>query len=155
MIALHALMDFCYRVQACQIMETDIGLINSALQEFHVHKDSIITSGLCRGKGNKPIENWYIPKIELMQSMAPSISRVGVAIQWSADITEHAHIDQIKDPARASNNNNYHPQICRQLDRLEKCRNFKLALSLRDPELRLDTGDDKPDDEMVDPSVTL
>ena len=152
-IALHALMDFRYRVQACRIMEMDIELINSALQEFHAHKDSIIMNGLRCGKGNKPINNWYIPKIELMQSMAPSISRVGVAIQWSADITEHAHIDQIKDPAHASNNNNYDPQICRQLDRLEKCRNFELALSLRDPELRLDTGDDEPNDEMVDPSV--
>ncbi|KIM57296.1 hypothetical protein SCLCIDRAFT_28909 [Scleroderma citrinum Foug A] len=143
-------------VQAYRITEVDIELINSALQEFHAHKDSIVTNGLHRGKGKKPIDNWYIPKIELMQSMAPSISRVGMAIQWSADITEHTHIDQIKDPARASNNNNYDPQICRQLDRLEKCRNFELALSLKDPERWLDTPaetGDEPDDEMTDPSV--
>ena len=155
-IAVRALMDFRYRVQAYQVTEVDIDRINSALQEFHAHKDSIITNGFRRGKGNKPIDNWFIPKIELMQSMAPSISRVGVAIQWSADITEHAHIDQIKDPARTSNNNNYDPQICRHLDRLEKCRNFDLALSLKNPELRLDSADtsDEPDDEIVtDPAV--
>ena len=137
-------------------MEVDIDRINSALQEFHAHKDSIITNGFHRGKGNKPINNWFIPKIELMQSMAPSISRVGVAIQWSADITEHAHIDQIKDPAHTSNNNNYDPQICRHLDCLKKCRNFDLALSLKNPELRLDSADtnDEPDDEIVtDPAV--
>ena len=56
-------------------------------------------------------------------------------------------------PAHASNNNNYNPQICHQLNCLEKCRNFKLALSLRDPELWLDTGYDEPNDEMVDPSI--
>ena len=149
-------MDFHYRVQAYWITEVDIELINSALQEFHVHKDSIVMNSLCHGKGKKPIDNWYIPKIKLMQSMAPSISRVGVAIQWSADITEHAHINQIKDPARASNNNNYDPQICRQLDHLEKCRNFELALSLKDPEQQPDTPaetSDEPDDKMTDPSV--
>ena len=155
-IAVRALMDFRYWVQAYQIMEVDIELINSALQEFHVHKDSIVMNGLRHGKGKKPINNWYIPKIELMQSMAPSISRVGVAIQWSADITKHTHIDQIKDPACASNNNNYNLQICRQLNHLEKCRNFELALSLKDPEQWLDTPaetGDEPDDEMTDPSV--
>ena len=155
-IAVHALMDFHYRVQAYQITEVDIELINSALQEFHAHKDSIVTNGLCRGKGKKPIDNWYIPKIELMQSMVPSISRVSMAIQWSADITKHAHINQIKDPVRVSNNNYYNPQICHQLDCLEKCRNFELALSLKDLERQLDTPadtGDKPNDEMSDPSV--
>jgi len=92
-----------------------------------------------------------------MQSVVPSIPRVGVTIQWSADVTEHAHIDQIKDPARGSNNHNYDPQICRQLDRLEKCRGFELAMSLKDPELGLDTStgamDGEPGDEENDPSV--
>ena len=150
-IAVRALMDFRYWVQAHRITEPDIELINSALQEFHSHKQSILDNGLRRGSANKPLDNWYIPKLELMQNMAPSISRVGVTIQWSADVTEHAHIDQIKDPARGSNNNNYDPQICRQLDRLEKCRNFELAVALKDSELRSDplTGslDDEPDDD--------
>jgi len=50
-------------------------------------------------KANKPINNWHIPKLELMQSVVPSILRAGVPIQWSTDLTEHAHIKQIKDPA--------------------------------------------------------
>ena len=154
-IAVCALMDFHYQVQAHWIMEVDIELINSALQEFHAHKDSIVMNSLQCGKGKKPINNWYI-QIELMQSIVPSISRVGMAIQWSANITEHAHIDQIKDPACVSNNNNYDSQICHQLNCLEKCRNFKLALSLKDPErwpdTPADTGDE-PNDEMTNPSV--
>ncbi|KAI5996688.1 hypothetical protein EDD15DRAFT_2387099 [Pisolithus albus] len=106
-----ALMDFRYHIQAYRITDGDIESIGSVLREFHLHKHSILDAGLRHGKGNKPIDNWHIPKLELMQSVAPSIPRVGVSIQWSADLTEHAHIEQIKDPARGSNNNNYDPQI--------------------------------------------
>ena len=92
-----------------------------------------------------------------MQSIVPSISRAGVPIQWSADLTEHAHIQQIKDPARGSNNNNYDPQICRQLDCLEKCRNFNLALSLKNPVLWRDVTDatGESDDEESNLPVSL
>jgi hypothetical protein len=69
-----------------------------------------------------------------MQSIAPSIKQVGVAIQWTADTTEHAHVTEIKTPARFTNNNNYDPQICRYLDLAEKCRSFELALSLCEQE---------------------
>lgn len=142
-IAIRALLEFRYRIQAYEISDDNIDLIVSALNEFHSHKRAILEAGLRQGKGGRPISNWHIPKLELMQNIAPSIPRVGVSIQWSADITEHAHIEQIKDPARTSNNNNYDPQICRQLDRLEKCRNFDLAMSLKDPQLHSGTRDDE------------
>ena len=48
-IAIRALMDFCYWVQAHWIMETDIKLIKSALQEFHLYKHSILNNGLHHG----------------------------------------------------------------------------------------------------------
>ena len=99
-------------LQAYRITGRDIEVINSALCEFHLHKNSILDAGLRRGKANKLINNWHIPKLELIQSVMPSILRAGVPIQWSVDLTEHAHIEQIKDPAQGSNNNNYNPQIC-------------------------------------------
>ncbi|KAI6019708.1 hypothetical protein F5J12DRAFT_904126 [Pisolithus orientalis] len=80
--------------------------------------------------GNKPINNWHIPKLELMQSIVPSVKCVGVTIQWTADVTEHAHVLEIKTPTSASNNNNYNPQICWYLNHAEKCRTFELATSL-------------------------
>jgi len=155
-IAVRALMDFHYCIQAYRITDRDIEVINSALREFHSHKNSILDAGLHREKANKPINNWHIPKLELMQSIVPSILRAGVPIQWSANLTEHAHIEQIKDPARGSNNNNYDPQICRQLDRLEKCRNFNIAMTLKDPALRRDiaTGMGDEHDEESDPHVS-
>jgi len=138
-------------------MDRDINIINAALCEFHWHKHSILDAGLRRRKANKPINNWHIPKLELMQSVVPSISRAGVPIQWSADLTEHTHIQQIKDPAWGSNNNNYDPQICQQLDHLEKCRNFDLALSLKDPVLQRDmaSATKESDDEEHNLAVSL
>ena len=86
--------------------------LECSLADFHEHKDSILVAGVRQGKESHPINNWYIPKLELMQNITPSICCSGVAIQWSADITEHAHITEIKDLAQQSNNNNYDPQIC-------------------------------------------
>jgi hypothetical protein len=65
-----------------------------------------------------------------MQSVEPSIRQVGSLLQWSADTTEHTHITLIKDPADSSNNINYDAQICRFLDRREKCQNFQTATSI-------------------------
>lgn len=131
-IAVRALMDFRYLVQSPQINDDDLIRISAALDEFHAYKDAIIAAGVRRGKGSKAINNWHIPKLELMQSVIPSIRNSGVTSQWSADVTEHAHITEIKDPARSSNNRNYDPQICRYLDRLDKCRRFELATGLID-----------------------
>ncbi|KAG1796320.1 uncharacterized protein HD556DRAFT_1431393 [Suillus plorans] len=123
------------------IDDRDIERISTVLAKFHANKHAITAAGFCRGKRNKPINNWYIPKIELMQNIAPSIRNTGITMQWSADTTEHAHITEIKDPARSSNNNNYNSQICHHLDCADKCRRFDLATILLD--LRLQTNLDQ------------
>ncbi|KAG2056815.1 hypothetical protein BDR06DRAFT_1005724 [Suillus hirtellus] len=130
--AVCALMQFWYLIQLPHIDEKDLRHISGALTEFHMNKDAILAAGAHWGKGNRHINNFYIPKLELMQSIIPSICNSGVIGQWSADITEHAHITEIKDPARSSNNNNYNTQICRHLNCAEKCRRFELATSLLD-----------------------
>ncbi|KAG2125423.1 hypothetical protein DEU56DRAFT_892650 [Suillus clintonianus] len=131
-VAVRALMHFNYLVQSPCIDDKDLGRIAAALDEFHANKQSIIAAGVRQGKGGKTIDNWQIPKLELMQSIVTSIRNSGVIAQWSADVTEHAHITEVKDPARSSNNNNYDPQICRYLDRADKCNRFDLATSLLD-----------------------
>ncbi|KAG0703292.1 hypothetical protein DFH29DRAFT_998586 [Suillus ampliporus] len=133
-IALRALMQFRYLAQSPRLDDDDLEHISSALREFHAHKDTIIDAGVRRGKGNRPIIHWHIPKLELMQSVVSSIRTSGVTAQWSADITEHAHITEVKDPAKSGNNREYDPQICRHLDRAEKCHRFELATSLLDLE---------------------
>ncbi|KAG1724069.1 hypothetical protein EDB19DRAFT_1950157, partial [Suillus lakei] len=127
------LMEFWYLIQSPHIDDDDIECISGALAEFHTNKHAITAGGFHCGTKNKVIDNWYIPKLELMQSIVPSICNTGVAMQWTADTTEHAHIMEIKDPAQSSNNNNnFDPQICRHLDQVDKCRHFDLAMSLMD-----------------------
>ena len=132
LIAVQALMDFRYAAQAPRISDRDCAKIEQSLSLFHQHKDAIIKAGARRGKKNKPITNWHIPKLESFQSVAPSIRNCGVPIQWSADVTERAHISEIKHPSHSTNNQKYEAQIVRHLDREEKCRQFDLATSLRD-----------------------
>ena len=51
-------------------------------------------------------------------------------MQWSADITEHAHIEEIKLPVHTGNNQNYYSQIMHHLDRLESAFVSTLSLTL-------------------------
>ncbi|KAF9455600.1 hypothetical protein BDZ94DRAFT_1362207, partial [Collybia nuda] len=119
LVAIRALVDFRYLAQAPEISDKGLLKIDKALKEFHKHKDAIVT-------------NWYIPKLEFLQSVTPNIRHNGVAMQWSADVTERVHITEIKIPAESTNNQDYEPQICRYLDRAEKCYLFNLATALRD-----------------------
>jgi hypothetical protein len=129
-IAIHALMDVWYLAQ-CPAPDDDLlSSIDQSLLTFHENKNVIMTLGARMG-AKKPIDNWFIPKLELLQSITSSTRKVGALIQWSADATEHAHVSEIKDPARHTNNNDYDPQICRYLDRQEKLRRFAIATTLR------------------------
>jgi len=150
--AIRALLDFCYLAQAPLFTTQSIERVASALQEFHSYKDSIMRQGVR--------DNWQIPKLELLQSIVPSIHQSGAVIQWSANITEHAHVDEIKIPACASNNQNYYSQISRHLDWLDKCFQFDLATYIEehvhkgrdDEEGFSDLGEDKnhePDAEKI------
>lgn len=132
LIAVRALLDFRYLAQAPEIDEASCTAIESALQEFHAFKNAILVAKARCGDKNVPINDWYIPKLEFLQSVVPNIRTNGVAIQWSADRTENAHITEVKIPARTSNNHNYESQICRYLDRDDKCRFFDLATAVRD-----------------------
>ena len=117
--AVRALLDFRYLAQAPSFTTQSLEKVASSLREFHDHKDAIVHEGIRT--------DWQIPKLELLQSVVSSIRQMGAVMQWSADITEHAHVEEIKVPARAGNNQNYNNQIARHLDRLDKCLRFDLA----------------------------
>jgi hypothetical protein len=131
LIAIRALLDFRYLAQSPMITEDVCDHISNALSLFHQHKQAILDAGARRGK-KKEIRNWQIPKLELLQSVVPTICHNGAPCQWSADITEHAHIDVVKEPVRSGNNRAHESHICRYLDRLEKVQNFSLWTSIRD-----------------------
>ncbi|KAF8801574.1 hypothetical protein BYT27DRAFT_7261911 [Phlegmacium glaucopus] len=131
LVAIQSLMDFHYLAQSMQIDEPMCAKIDAALKEFHTHKDLIIAAGARRGK-NHVIDNWYIPKLEFLQSVVPSIRANGIALQWSADGMECAHIEVIKDSSDFSNNQKFESQICQHLDHIEKCQRFDLFTAVCD-----------------------
>ncbi|KAF8130477.1 hypothetical protein K438DRAFT_1788654 [Mycena galopus ATCC 62051] len=127
--AITALNDFFYHGQAPKIKEDTLNKLDDLLQKFHDNKKAILDAGARKGK-NGPIDNWYIPKLEILHSVVPQIRKNGAPLQWSADVTERAHIDLVKDPAENSNNQKHEEQICRHLDRQEKARGFDLATAI-------------------------
>ena len=149
LIAIRSLMDFRYLAQAPQISDRICTEIDTALKEFHNHKQAIISAGARVGKGNRVIDNWYIPKLELLQSVTSNIRENGVAIQWSADVTERCHVTEVKDPSHG-NNQDYESQICRSLDRMDKCRRFDIATAIREARVDFCLVTDDPDREIND-----
>ena len=113
-------MDFCYAAQAEETDEDGCEAILASINKFHQHKSGITDAGAWVGKGNRPINNWYIPKLKLMQSVVPNIQANSITTQYSVDATEHAHITEIKNPACSGNNQDYETQICHDLDCTDK-----------------------------------
>ncbi|KAI9570933.1 hypothetical protein HD554DRAFT_2037123 [Boletus coccyginus] len=109
--------------KALVFSDESLGKLTDALQLFHNHKDAIVQASV---RNN----SWEIPKLELLQSMVSSIQCSGPAMQWSTDATKHAHVQEIKVPARLSNNQNYYNQIAYYLDRSDKCFHFNVATYL-------------------------
>ncbi|KAI6124036.1 hypothetical protein EDD16DRAFT_1691358 [Pisolithus croceorrhizus] len=105
--AVCSLVDFRYLTQSPVINSEQCCKISAALKEFHVHKQCIINAGAHCGEKGQVLEHWETPKLELMQSIAPSIPLISPPIQWTADTTERAHIDVVKNPSTATNNVNF------------------------------------------------
>ncbi|KAG1800505.1 uncharacterized protein BJ212DRAFT_1305307 [Suillus subaureus] len=51
-----------------QIVNVDVKCLSAALKAFHANKDSILVGAFWCGQHGAVIDNWYILKIELMQS---------------------------------------------------------------------------------------
>ena len=129
-VSIRALLDLRYLSQLHNVDADILDDIARALDIFHTFKQFILDLGLRVGKKGNRIFHFEIPKLELLQSIVPSIMWSGALPQWSADATERLHIDFIKVPRGNTNNIDYYSQICRHLDRDEKCRHFGLATAI-------------------------
>ena len=157
-LCIRALSDFRYLAQSRSINSQTITEISDALALFHKHKQAILLAGARVGKGNNPIDNFFIPKLEFFHSVATSIRWSGAPIQWSADATERAHIDVVKVPSENTNNGQYGPHICRYLDRDEKGRLFDLATAIHEAGGDLGSilyGSADDDDEELDDELNV
>ncbi|KAI6013722.1 hypothetical protein BKA83DRAFT_4500103 [Pisolithus microcarpus] len=139
--AIHALLDFCYLAQMPIFDEQALAKLNTALASFHTDKHAILAAGGCS-------EHFWIPKLKLMQHVMPSICMSGAPMQWSADVTEHAHVTEVKNPAHTGNNQNYYAQIACHLGHSDKCFRFDLATNIASShDLHPDNGGDPTDED--------
>ena len=129
-VCVRTLLDLRYLSQLHEVNTDVLNDITKALDTFHMFKQFILDRRLRVGKKGNPMTHFEIPKLELLQSIVPSIMWSGTLHQWSADVTERLHIDFIKAPRENTNNHDYYSQICRHLDRDEKRRHFDLATAI-------------------------
>ncbi|KAG1769595.1 hypothetical protein EDD22DRAFT_977460 [Suillus occidentalis] len=113
--AVRAIIDFIYLAQNPVHTPTSIRNMTHALNEFHRYKQAIIAAEARRGKGGVK-DDFFIPKLELMQSFARIIQHVGSLMQYSAD---HPF-------EKTSRQKDFVKQIARILDREEAIRLFEL-----------------------------
>lgn len=144
LIAVRALVDYRYLAQASVFSDESLAKLTATLQIFHDNKDAIVQAGVR--------DAWEIPKLELLQSAVSNIRRSGPVMQWSADATEHAHVQEIKIPARSGNNQNYYNQIARHLDRSDKSFRFDVATYI---ETRHRGNSTEDDDETEDHDIDV
>ncbi|KAG2097743.1 uncharacterized protein F5147DRAFT_747441 [Suillus discolor] len=98
---------------------------------FHDHKHAILDAGVRRGtKGT--LDNFIIPKLELLQSFAMFTKDTGALIQWTADVTERLLITDCKLPFKRTScqSHTFTEQIIDILNCKESMRRFQLYLFL-------------------------
>ncbi|KAF8546384.1 hypothetical protein OG21DRAFT_1491276 [Imleria badia] len=135
LVTICALIDFRYRTQAPIHSDQSLAQLAEVLQLFHDNKHSIVLASVR--------DSWEIPKLELLQSVASSIQSLGPMMQWSTNATEHAHVQEIKIPARLSNNQNYYEQIARYLDWSDKCFHFDVATHIETCDQQIPSPDNE------------
>lgn len=132
--ALRSLLEFQYLSQSPVINDDECCKISAALQEFHDYKQNITDASTCQGEKGNVIEHWNIPKLEVMQNVAPSIPLIGLPFTGLRIQQSTLTSMFFKIPAINTNNIDIESQICRYLDRQEKCHAFSLALHIREKE---------------------
>lgn len=120
-------LDYFYMAQAGEVSHTTLTAILARISEMHEKKQTAYEQGY------RTTEGWKIPKLEFQHHIVPSIIQLGNLLGLSTDISEHEHIQLVKEPFRRTNHRDFFSQMILYLDRLERLRYFDLATSLLTP----------------------
>ncbi|KAG2028984.1 hypothetical protein BDR03DRAFT_988058 [Suillus americanus] len=125
--AIRALIDFIYYAQNPVHSLESLQSMSQALSDFHTFKDAIVEAEARRGKKGAK-EDFFIPKLELLQSFRGTIERLGTLMQFSADMTERLLITHCKDLFARTNRrmNDFTEQCIRILNHQESMELFNL-----------------------------
>ncbi|KIK34957.1 hypothetical protein CY34DRAFT_110084, partial [Suillus luteus UH-Slu-Lm8-n1] len=130
--AIRALVEFIYLAQNPFHSAETLLSMTQALADFHATKDAVIEAQARRGKKGAK-EDFFIPKLELLQSFRGTVERLGTLMQFSADMTERLLITHCKDLFGRTNRrvNDFVEQAVRILNRQESMELFNLYALLR------------------------
>ncbi|KAG1721400.1 hypothetical protein EDB19DRAFT_1961240, partial [Suillus lakei] len=125
--AICALIDFAYLTQNPVHSPQSLQAMTQALSDIHSFKNAIIAMEARKGKKGVK-DNFFIPKLELMQSFEGTIRRLGTLMQFSADTTERLLITHCKDlfPWTAQQSKDFTEQCVHILNRQESMEIFNL-----------------------------
>ncbi|KAG1891770.1 uncharacterized protein F5891DRAFT_1197466 [Suillus fuscotomentosus] len=129
--AIRALVEFFYLAQNPVHSPQSLQSMVQALSDFHSFKDAIVQAEARKGKkGIK--EDFFIPKLELLQSFDGTIKKLGTLMQFSADVTERLLITHCKDlfPRTSRQIKDFTEQCVRILNRQESMEMFGLYMLL-------------------------
>jgi len=104
-IAVRALVEFIYLAQNPVHTEETLQTLVQALHTFHQHKDAVVEAEARRGKRGAK-EDFFIPKLELLQSFEPAVRRLGSLMQFTADVMECLLITHCKDLSERTSRRN-------------------------------------------------
>ena len=93
--------------------------MTDALKEFHDNKQAILDAGARQGSHGE-LDHFNIPKLEMMKHVVPNIKKMGIANQYTSDITERYLIEVAKKPFCMSNHHDAPPQMVKALDRTSR-----------------------------------
>ncbi|KAG1872583.1 hypothetical protein C8R48DRAFT_769988 [Suillus tomentosus] len=125
--AIRAIVEFIYLAQNPVHSPETLQSMEQAISDFHSFKGAIIEAEARKGKKGVK-EDFFIPKLELLQSFKGTVQRLGTLMQFSADTTERLLITHCKDlfPRTARQSKDFTEQCVRILNRQEAMEIFDL-----------------------------
>ncbi|KAG1718386.1 hypothetical protein EDD22DRAFT_983580 [Suillus occidentalis] len=125
--SIRALIEFIYLAQNPVHSPDSLESMVQALSDFHASKDAIIDAEARRGKKGVK-EDFFIPKLELLQSFRGTVERLGSLMQFSADMTERLLITHCKHlfERTSRRSTDFTEQCVRILNRQESMELFNL-----------------------------
>ena len=112
--ATRSLIDYTYTAQFPVLSENDIARMKKMLVHFHAYKTVFIKNG----SRNPP--HFHIPKLHALPHLMDDTRRSGTPDNFSTETPESLHIENCKDPWRASNRRDVDEQILNFLTIREK-----------------------------------
>ncbi|KAJ7055382.1 hypothetical protein C8F01DRAFT_1321222, partial [Mycena amicta] len=143
--AVCGMLDYGYYAHFEKHTDESLALMEEAMDQFHANKQVFQDLGI-RNEEN----GFNISKLHKLPHYVHSIRARGVTGSFSTELSERLHIDFAKFAYKASNRNNYIPQMVKWLGRQERVRKFASYLEWALPAYAAEFVDLEMDDMPAD-----